>query len=139
MSPLTDRELAVLETVTMRLHTAEALKFLKEHGIKQMSERSYFRIKKKLEDKKLERLYHIAAIGFEDQHLERISTVEACVKLMWENYHKPENTPSQRVKILESIISAQPYLSSYYEASKDIMEDQQDAAEQTKKHKHLSE
>ena len=118
----------------MRLHEQEALKWLREHGVSKISRATYYRKLAKLEDKKLDRLHYIAAVGFEDQHLERIGVVETCVKLMWDNYHKPENTPYQKVKILESIISAQPYLSSYYEASKDIMENIEDATQQTEKH-----
>lgn len=41
---------------------------------------------------------------------------------MWENYQTCKDE-AKRVKILESIINIQPYLSGYYEATKDILED----------------
>jgi hypothetical protein len=115
LSVLNDSQKAIVDTITMRLDTKQSLLYLKEHGY-EMKERTYFRQKKKIEILKLKRLYHIAKIGFEDQHLERINTVETCIKLMWEEFEKCQS-PYQRVKILESIISAQPYLSSYYEAT----------------------
>lgn len=136
MSPLSDREKAVLETRRMRLHTKEALQYLKDHKVG-MSQATYFRKVKSLEDKKMERLHYIAAIGFEDQHLERIDTVETCIKLMWDNYHKCEDV-YKAAKILESIISAQPYLSSYYEASKEVLENIQDATKSTEKDRDIS-
>ena len=40
---------------------------------------------------------------------------------MWENYHK-ETNPTKKVKILESIVNTQPYLSSYYEATTIVLE-----------------
>jgi hypothetical protein len=115
LSILTDGQKAIVDTMTMRLNTKQSLEYLKKHGY-EMNERKFFRQKKKVESLKLKRLYHIAKIGFEEQHLERIHTVETCIKLMWDNYEKCEN-PYQKTKILESIISAQPYLSSYYEAT----------------------
>jgi hypothetical protein len=115
LSILNDSQKAIVDTITMRLDTKQSLAYLKEHGY-EMKERTYFRQKKKIESLKLKRLYHIAKIGFEDQHVERINTIEICLKLMWEEFEKCQS-PYQKVKILESIISAQPYLSSYYEAT----------------------
>jgi hypothetical protein len=124
LSILNDSQKAIVETMTMRLNTEQSLVYLKEHG-HEMNERKYFRQKKKIESLKLKRLYHIAKIGFEDQHLERINTIETCIKLMWDNYEKCEN-PYHKTKILESIISAQPYLSSYYEATHFVVKEAED-------------
>jgi len=98
----------------MRLHPKQALEYLKEVGF-EMSRAKYFRQKKTVEDKKLKRLFHIAKITYEDQHLERIDRLETIEKLMWENYHA-EKTPTNKVKILESIMSM-PYISTYDEAT----------------------
>ncbi len=74
---------------------------------------------------KLKRLYHVAKIGFQDQHLDRIDNTELCLKLTWENYHL-ERDPFKKFQMLKDIIMVQPYLSSYYEASKLIVEKQSD-------------
>ena len=103
----------------MRLHTKPALSYLTDVGHK-MSEATFFREKKKIEEMKFERMQHIA-LYFQDQHLERIDKCELVEKLCWENY-RAEKDPTKRVKILESIITMQPYLSGYYEATKTILE-----------------
>ena len=73
---------------------------------------------------KLKRLYNIAKIGFHDQHLDRIDNTEVCLKLMWQNYNK-EQDPYKKFQMLKDVIGVQPYLSSYYEATKLIVEKQQ--------------
>jgi hypothetical protein len=115
LSILNDSQKAIVDTITMRLDTKQSLVYLKEHGF-EINERKFFRQKKKVESLKLKRLYHIAKIGFEDQHLERIHNCEIALKLLWENYDKCADY-YKKCKILETIITLQPYLSSYYEAS----------------------
>ncbi len=63
----------------------------------------------------------MANIGFEDQHLERIDGLELIEKKMWEEYNK-EKEPFKRVQILKDIAQVQPYLSSYYEATKYVID-----------------
>ncbi len=104
----------------MRLHVPQALEYLKDAG-HEMSRAKYFRQKKKIEEMKLERMHHIAKVVYRDQHLERLDKVELVEKLMWENYNV-EKDPTKKVKILSSIIEMQPFLSGYYEATKDILE-----------------
>ena len=119
LSVLSERQKAIVEAITMRLHTKPALRYLTDVGHK-MSEATFFREKKKIEEMKFERMQHIA-LYFQDQHLERIDKCELVEKLCWENY-RAEKDPTKRVKILESIITMQPYLSGYYEATKTILE-----------------
>ena len=66
-SILTDSEKVVIQTITMRLNLREALKYLKNDGF-DISERTYFRYKKKVESMKWERLKHYANL-FTSQHL----------------------------------------------------------------------
>ena len=40
-----------------------------------------------------------------------------CLKLMWENYHR-KGDPYKKFQMLKDIILVQPYLSSYYDATK---------------------
>jgi hypothetical protein len=121
LSMLSDTEKAVVETIRMRLSTEQALQYMKDNGFS-VSRASYFRHKKKLETKKLERLYQMANIGFEYQHLDRIDGLELIEKKMWEEYNK-EKAPWRRVQILKYIAEVQPYLSSIYEVSKFIIDD----------------
>jgi hypothetical protein len=81
-----------------------------------MSQAKYFRQKKKIENMKLDRMHHIAKF-FPDQHLERIDRCELVEKLMWDNYHQCKDQ-AKKVKILESTVNVQPFLSGYYEATK---------------------
>ena len=98
---LSDTEKAVVETIRMRLSTEQALQYMKDNGFS-VSRATYFRHKKKLEEKKLERLYHMANLGFEYQHLDRIDGLELIEKKMWEEYNK-EKDPWKRVQILKDI------------------------------------
>lgn len=68
LSILSDTEKAVVETMTMRMLPDEELDYLKECGIN-ISRRSYFRLKAKLEASKWDRLLSTAE-RFTDQHLE---------------------------------------------------------------------
>ena len=118
---LTDRQKAVLETMRMRLTEKEALEYLRNAGF-EMSDTTWYREKKLLEEMKLKRLYDIAKIGFEDQHLQRMDICELIQKLMWQNV-KEQKDPYKRNHILKEILSLQPLLSNYYEATKDVMKD----------------
>ena len=120
---LSDTDKIVVETMRMRLTTDQALQYLKDNEFP-MSRASYFRHKKNLEEKKLKRLYEIAKIGFQDQHLERIDTIELCLKLCWQNYNE-EQDPYKKFQMLKDIVMMQPYQSSYYEATKLIIDKQQ--------------
>jgi hypothetical protein len=115
LSILNDSQKAIVETITMRLDTKQSLEYLKEHGY-DMNERTYFRQKKKNQSLKLKRLYHIAKVGFVEQHLERIEQIQLIQQLMWKEYDACKDA-YQRSKILISIVSIQPYLSAYYEAT----------------------
>ena len=116
---LTDSENFVLQTMTMQMSPKKALEYLKNLGI-DMSERTYFRCKKKVESTKWQRLYRIAEL-FTDQHLERIDKLQLVESLMWKNYYE-EKSPSKKVQILSSIVSMQPYLSNYYGATRFVLE-----------------
>ena len=119
LSILTDNERAVLDTLTMKLNSPQALEYLKRNGI-EISERTYFRCKKRIESLKWQRLYHIAEL-FTDQHLERIDKLQLVESLMWKNYDA-EQSPFKKVEILSSIVNMQPYLSNYYGATRFVLE-----------------
>lgn len=119
LKPLNDTLTHVLITVRMRLTEKEALLYLDDRGF-HMDRTSWYRHKRKLNKDKLKRLHFIAALGFENQHLERIDTCETIDKLMWQEYRQCQD-PYKRVMILKEIKELQPYISSYYEATKDVI------------------
>jgi hypothetical protein len=119
---LTDRQRAVIATMRMRLSERLAMAYLKGEGF-EMSLRTWYREKAKLEKMKLKRLYHIAQIGFQDQHLETIDQYEMGFKMMWQNALR-ETDPYKQNAMIRDIMLLKPYLSSYYEATKLIIEKQ---------------
>jgi hypothetical protein len=64
--------------------------------------------------------FHIAQIGFELQHLERIDQLQFISKEMWKCYHD-ESQPLKKVQILWYLATVQPYLSQYYEATMGVI------------------
>jgi hypothetical protein len=116
---LTDTEQAVLQTMTMQMSPMKALEYLKGVGV-DISKRTYFRCKKKVESTKWQRLYRIAEL-FTDQHLQRIDRLELIESLMWKNYDAEKN-PHKKVDILCSIVNMQPFLSNYYGATRFVLE-----------------
>jgi hypothetical protein len=116
---LTDTEQAVLQTMTMQMSPMKALEYLKVVGV-DISKRTYFGCKKKVESTKWQRLYRIAEL-LTDQHLQRIVRLELIESLMWKNYDGEKN-PHKKVDILASIVNMQPYLSNYYGATRFVLE-----------------
>src|SRR5215212_5783688 len=119
---ITDRQRAVVETMRMKLSEKLALAYLKGEGF-EMCAMTWYREKRKLEQMKLKRLYHIAQIGFQDQHLETIDQYEMGFKMMWQNVLR-ERDPYKQNSMIKDILLLKPYLSSYYEATKLIIEKQ---------------
>lgn len=67
--------------------------------------------------------HFIAKVAYEEQHLERVDRMELIENQMWINYWK-EPDRFKKVKILVEIVNIQPYISSYYEATKNLVEGQ---------------
>ena len=111
---ISDRQKIVIETITMRLSTKEALVYLHEYGFP-IKEATYYREKAKLENMKMERLNLMAKVGFVDQHLDKIDKLEIIEKEMWKKYRECKN-PYKGVEILTQIANLQPFLSAYYDS-----------------------
>jgi hypothetical protein len=120
---LSDRQKAVIEAIRMRLNEKQSLEYLKEVEF-DIGPATYYREKRKVESMKLKRLYQIAKIGFQDQHLERIDIYEMGFKMMWQNVLL-EKDPYKRNSMIKDILLLQPYLSAYYEATKLVIDKQQ--------------
>ncbi|MGE5705530.1 MAG: hypothetical protein ACM3XP_02275 [Nitrososphaerales archaeon] len=87
LRPITDRQKVVIETITMRLSTKEALTYLHDQGFP-IKEATYYREKGKLEKTKMQRLYLKAKVGFVDQHLDKIDKLDFIEKEMWKQYRE---------------------------------------------------
>ena len=105
--------------MTMRLSIVKSLEYLNEHGF-EVSRRNYFRHKKMVQSFKLKRLYHIAKIGIEEQQSERIHQLRLIQELIWKNYDACKDA-YQRFEILRAIADVQPLLSSYYDATHQVI------------------
>jgi hypothetical protein len=132
-SILSDRQKAVIETIRMRLNEKQSLEYLKEVDFT-IGPATLYREKRKVEQMKLKRLYHIGQIGFQDQHLERIDIYEMGFKMMWENV-RLEKDPYKCNQMIKDILLLQPYLSAYYEATNLIVEKQQQQQHQQQNEK----
>jgi hypothetical protein len=123
LSILSDSQKAVVDTIIMKLKLNQCLEYVEEVGYK-MSERTYYRKKKQVEDMKLERMRFIAKVAYEEQHLERLDKMELIENQMWTNYWR-EKEPYKKVKILNEIANIQPIVSAYYDATKGLLEDRE--------------
>lgn len=111
----------IIYCLIQRFNENESLGYLKAEGY-DITVRTLERIKKKIKEDESSRLNEIAKSGFVSQHLERIDQLELIQKEMWSRYYQ-EKDPSKQVAILLTLAQIQPYLSQYYESSKDVMED----------------
>ena len=105
----------------MRFNERESLDYVKEQGY-QLSRAQYYRIKKRIQDSKFDRLNQIAK-GFVDHHLERLDTLELINHEMWASYRKGDY---KAMDALSKIAEIQPIVSNYFEASKFVMENEID-------------
>jgi len=118
---LTERQRIIVGAIRMRLTEKQALTYLKEeHGI-EISGATYRRDKLKLKQMTQARLYNIAQIGYEDQHLGAIDETENAMMLMYREFRREED-PLKRCQILAQIINLKPLLSAYYDTTKSVIE-----------------
>jgi hypothetical protein len=106
----------------MRMHLKRkaAVQYMKDAEFP-MSERSWYRWCKKLNKTMMERLYEVAQYEFPEQHLEAIEEIRTARKLMWENVHKVKDPFKQNIMV-QNIINTLPLRSSYYDATKGVIE-----------------
>ena len=121
LSVLSDTENMIVNCTIIRLKDNESLEYLAANG-HEVSRMTYYRIKRRVEEKKLALLYEIAKIGFVHQHIECIDQLELIQREMWKLYDMEEE-PRHKAAILEKIANVQPYLPAYYEATKMVMKE----------------
>ncbi len=120
----------IIQTMVMRLKEKESMKYLADRGFN-ISIQHFYRLKKRIQESRFDRLSLIAKQGFVDQHLERIDQLELINQEMWSLYRN-EKDNFKKVLILEKIAELQTYISPYYDASRYILEKSITRDEQTK-------
>jgi hypothetical protein len=110
----------IIQTMVMRLSEKESLEYVHDKGLK-ISRDSFYRLKRKIQQSRFDRLNLIAKTQFVDQHLERIDQLELVNQEMWKLYNEEKNT-FKKALILEKIAELQTYISPYYDASRYILE-----------------
>ena len=119
----------------MRLSEQESLDYLFKQGYK-ISPRTYYRIKKQLEQSTTERLNLIASTEFLSQHLERLDTLRTIHEELIANYKK-ETNPTRRSNILMQLAELQQHLAAFYDSTQYIL--QQSAVIRKKRKQQLEE
>lgn len=121
-SVLNDRQKLILETMITQRTTKQALEYLRQNGF-EITERTLRRDKKIIKEKNLRRLYQIAKMDFQDQHIERIEKLKYIERCMWDDVKECQD-PYKRTKIKESIANLQPIISAYYDSTRYVLEKQ---------------
>jgi hypothetical protein len=106
--------------MAMGLSENKSLSYLKDNGF-EISANHLYRLKRKIQASRFDRLSLIAKQGFVDQHLERIDQLELVNKEYWKLYNA-EKDNFKKALILEKIAELQTYISPYYDASRYILE-----------------
>ena len=112
----------IIDCVCMNMKEDQALEYLSNNGY-EISRAEYYRVKNEVKESSQQRLNLIASTEFLTQHIERIDTLRTILKEMWANYHLEKN-PTKRVQILEKIEENQLYLSSYYDSTRYVLQQQ---------------
>ena len=104
----------------MKFTEKQTMQFLSDNGFN-ISIQHFYRLKRRIQESRFDRLSLIAKQGFVDQHLERIDQLELINKEYWKLYNETKDT-FKKALILEKIAELQTYISPYYDASRYVME-----------------
>ena len=118
--PLTDKEVIVLATKSMRKTLVDSLKYLDEKGFT-MNERTYYRILARISSRYKERGFGVAK-NFLEAHTDMVEEMKNIKKLMYEEYEN-ETDHFKRATILAKITEQNTYISGYSEDTKYIIEE----------------
>jgi hypothetical protein len=110
----------VIDCICLNYSEEQALQYLSTKGY-DISRAELYRIKNDIKNNTTTRLNLIASEGFMAQHLERIDMLKTVQAELIEQY-KNEKSPINKAKILMNIAEIQQYLSSFYDASRYVLE-----------------
>ena len=117
---LTDTEILVLSTKSMRKTVDDSLKYLESRGLI-INERKYHRILARISSRYKERAFGVAQ-NFLEEHTNMVEEMTNIKKLMYEDYEK-ETDHFKRATILAKITEQNTYISGYSEDTKIIIEE----------------
>jgi len=123
----------VIELIVLDLNETESIGYLADRGFK-ISTRYLYKLKKKVKENRFSRLALIAKEQFQDQHIQRIENLEVIQKEYWKLYRQ-EKKIINKALILQKIADLQTYISSYYQASRMVLEKSVQEQEPRKKRK----
>ena len=110
----------VIECICLRYSEQKALAYLKQKGFK-ISQRTYYIIKKEIQEGTQSRLHLIASDEFLTQHVERLDMLKTIQSKLWDSYNECKN-PMDKAKILMQIAELQLYLSQYYDSTQYVLQ-----------------
>lgn len=93
--------------------------YITKKGYK-ITDRTFRNIKKDILKTRFEYFKELVDTGVIDQHIRAIQCIHFVLKEMWLNYKKCED-PYKKVEILTQIINAQPFLSKYFETTRNVL------------------
>lgn len=110
----------LLDTITecniLRLKTNEAIQFIQKQTKTKISERTYRRYKKELQDKVDTRIEYMIRSELVPEIIQAIDLIKKIIREHWINYNA-SNSIKEKKSILDSITKAQAELISNYSAS----------------------
>jgi hypothetical protein len=124
----------IIEVLVLDLSEQESINYLRDRGFK-ISVRYLYILKKKVKENRFSRLALIAKEQFQDQHIQRLENLEVIQKEYWKLY-RLEKKIFNKALILQKIAELQTYISSYYQASRMVLEK---SVEEKKKRKKVEE
>jgi len=104
---------AMKECSILRLNTNKALELIRKLTGKKISERTYRRYKKEMEDGINSRYGDMIKSEFILEHVQRVDTLKKVEREYWRNYNSTDSVPTRKA-ILDSIRTLQYMFTEYY-------------------------
>lgn len=119
--PFRDPELRqyVLECMIFRYSEKESMEYIFKKGYN-ITDRTFRNIKKDIIQSRYKYFKELIDTGLIDQHIRAIESIHYVLREMWLNYEKCGD-PYKKVEILTQIVNTQPFLSKYFETTKNVL------------------
>lgn len=119
--PFRDPELRqyVIECLIFRYTEKESMDYIVKKGYN-ITDRTFRNIKKDIINSRFQYFKELVDTGVIDQQIRAIECIHFVLREMWNNYEKCED-PYKKVEILTQIVNAQPFLTRYFENSKNVL------------------
>jgi hypothetical protein len=119
--PFRDPELRqyVLECMIFRFNQKESMDYIFKKGYN-ITDRTFRNIKKDILKSRFKYFKELVDTGIIDQHIRAIECIHHVLREMWINYEKCQD-PYKKVEILTQIVNVQPFLSKYFETTRNVL------------------